>query len=284
MLSKKSITAFEELLSEQILSVQPLYGGDVNEVYVLLTETRKVVVKINDALRFPKMFEEEAKGLQLLEQTKTIKVPKVLDVGVVKGKAFLLLPYINEGKEFDGFSEMFGTQLTKLHSCSASRFGLESHNYIGSLPQYNEFCTTASDFYISQRLQPQFEWAGQKGFMFNEEDSLYKILEDIIPNEKPSLIHGDLWSGNYIIGSDHSIYLIDPAVAFAPREMDLGMMYLFGGFPERLFEVYNEEFPLQQGWKKRLPLWQLYYLLVHLNLFGASYYPRIKSILQQYTS
>ncbi|MEW7277242.1 fructosamine kinase family protein [Aquimarina sp. 2201CG1-2-11] len=285
MLSQACIISFQELLSEKIVRTQPLYGGDINEVYVLSTATRRVVVKVNNTIQFPNMFQEEAKGLDLLKQSNSFKIPKVFGYGEVKdGNSFLLLEYIGESNNTKSFSETFGTQLASLHSYTSSYFGFETNNYIGSLPQYNSFCDNASDFYITQRLQPQFELARQKGFTFQEENTLYNSLKDSIPDEKPSLIHGDLWSGNYIVGSDTTIFLIDPAVAFAPREMDLGMMHLFGGFPEQLFEVYNEVFPLQQDWKKRLPLWQLYYLLVHLNLFGASYYPRIKSILKQYTS
>ena len=160
--------------------------------------------------------------------------------------------------------------------------GLEKDNFIGSLPQYNYHCRSAADFYIEQRLQPQFTMAGQRGFVFDNLNACYRNMRDEIPNEASSLIHGDLWGGNFMVNEQGLPCLIDPAVAYASREQDIAMMHLFGGFDTQLFEIYNEEFPLQQGWKDRLPLFQLYYLLVHLNLFGDSYYQSVKRIVDKY--
>src|SRR5690606_24016845 len=101
--------------------------------------------------------------------------------------------------------------------------------------------------------------------------------------EAPALIHGDLWNGNYLIDDSGNPCLIDPAVCFASREMDLAMMQLFGGFSEEVFNVYNEAFPLAKGWKTRTHLWQLYYLLVHLNLFGSGYYNHVNTIIRKYS-
>ena len=113
-------------------------------------------------------------------------------------------------------------------------------------------------------------------------DEFYKNLESIIPKEKASFIHGDLWAGNYLITPNNKACIFDPAIAYAPREMDLAMMKLFGGYPQEVFKIYEEIFPLQDDWKSRISLWQLYYILVHLNLFGASYYGQANHILKQY--
>ena len=125
--------------------------------------------------------------------------------------------------------------------------------------------------------------ASENGFQFKKLTSFYKTISKIIPNEAPSLIHGDLWSGNYMVSKKSQAVLIDPAVAFAPREMDIAMMKLFGGFSEELIINYNSIFPLEKGWEDRVSLWQLYYLLVHLNLFGSSYLPKVKSIINKYS-
>ena len=112
---------------------------------------------------------------------------------------------------------------------------------------------------------------------------IYSQISEEIPDEAPSLIHGDLWNGNYMVSNKGEPTLIDPAVAYAPREMDIAMMHLFGGFPQDVYSIYNEQFPLVENWKDRISLWQLYYLLVHLNLFGSSYLSQVKGIIKRYS-
>lgn len=283
MFSNDFIRYVEDLLDEKIKKKTPLAGGDINQVFLLETPMRKLVLKLNSISDFPKMFEAEAIGLQELEKANIFRVPNVIQNGHYENSAFLLLEYIQSGKPVKNFWTIFGTQLALLHQNSTPFFGFESDNYIGNLPQYNTNCDSAVDFYITQRLHPQFTLASQKGFSFRNLDVFYNNIEKEIPKEGSSLIHGDLWNGNYIVDSDGNPCLIDPAVAYAPREMDIAMMYLFGGFDLQLFQTYNDIFPLQPNWKKRIPLWQLYYLLVHLNIFGSSYYDRVQQILKVYT-
>lgn len=130
---------------------------------------------------------------------------------------------------------------------------------------------------------PQFQLACENGYEFAQLDTFYKKLEQLIPEEKSSLIHGDLWSGNYLINAQDQPCLIDPAVSYAPREMDLAMMRLFGGFEHRLFLAYDKAFPLEEDWEERLQLWQLYYILGHVNLFGGNYYTSAKAIIKRYS-
>ncbi|MUP44412.1 fructosamine kinase [Gramella sp. BOM4] len=264
-------------------SCSPLSGGDINEVYLLNTGNDKFVIKLNQASRFPGMFEAEEFGLNKLAAPGIIDIPKPIKTGRINSMAYLLLEHKEEAAKSSDFWEVFGSQLAELHRNSAGYFGLERDNYIGSLPQYNQKKETASDFYISQRLQPQIEMAEEKGFDLRVSDRFYNNCESLIPDEASALIHGDLWNGNYLVNSEGKPCLIDPAVAFAPREMDLGMMKLFGGFSQKLFEVYEEHFPLEAGWRGRIPLWQLYYLLVHLNIFGAGYRSQVTSIIRQFS-
>ena len=195
----------------------------------------------------------------------------------------MALEYIETIRKARKFWEVFGEQLANLHQKTSSFFGYKNDNYIGTLPQYNAKKYSASAFYITQRLEPQFTLAAQKGFSFSNIDTFYKVIEEKIPDEPSSLIHGDLWSGNFIIDNKGFPCLIDPVIAYAPREMDIAMMHLFGGFDQELFNVYQEIFPLTKDWKTRIPLWQLYYVLVHLNLFGSSYYHQVNSILSRYS-
>ncbi|MCB0442364.1 MAG: fructosamine kinase family protein [Alteromonas sp.] len=260
---------------------KPLAGGDINKVLLLETSEGCFVVKINDKNKFPKMFEAEAKGLELLRQSQSFQIPDVKSVGEYHEDAYLLLAYLEAGPKSESFWEHFGQLLALLHQKTAQYFGLDHDNYIGSLPQYNSRASTTSEFYITQRLEPQFRMARQRGFEIQNLDAFFKNVAGIIPSEAPALIHGDLWNGNYLVSNGYPA-LIDPAVAYAPREMDLAMMQLFGGFPEIVFRTYHECFPIQNDWQERLSFWQLYYLLAHLNLFGSGYLPSVQKIVNQY--
>lgn len=261
-----------------------MQGGDINDVFLLKTTIGNKVVKINFTSRFPKMFEKEADGLKRLAETKSFKILKIIGFGEISTYSYLLLEYISPGEKQKDFWVNFAKNLAILHQNSSPTFGLDTDNYIGSLPQYNKSeIKNPVDFYIEKRLQPQFELAKQQGFTFKELSIFYKNLEEIIPFEKPALIHGDLWGGNYLTAKNNTPVLIDPAVAFAPREMDIAMMKLFGGFPEEVFAIYHEIFPMQKDWEDRIKIWQLYYVLVHLNLFGRSYLNAVKNILKRFS-
>ena len=270
-------------LGFELASYSALSGGDINEVFLIESSSEKFVIKLNHATRFPGMFNAEKIGLETLRKADVIDVPKPIMTGKVDSQSYLALEYKNPGKQTSDFWEVFGEQLANLHQVTSSTFGLETDNYIGSLPQYNEKRNSAAEFYIEMRLEPQIKMASDKGFQLNISDRFYSNCQETIPDEPSSLVHGDLWNGNYLVNSEGLPCLIDPAVAFAPREMDLGMMHLFGGFDARLFNVYQEIFPLQAGWKERLDLWKLYYLLVHLNIFGSGYKSQVTSIISKYS-
>lgn len=266
-----------------LIEATTLSGGDINEVFLLKCVKGSFVVKLNSASKFPEMFTAEAKGLDLLKNSKSFRIPKVVATGVIKEASYLLMEYIPTGSPKPDFWEIFAQNLVTLHKTTQNSFGLDHDNYIGSLPQQNTYCQTASEFYISERLEPQFRMASDNGFQFKNLRKFYKNIAEEIPDEPPALIHGDLWNGNFMVSEEGNPVLIDPAVAFAPREMDLAMMKLFGGFNSSLFEMYDSIFPLKSGWKNRIDLWQLYYLLVHLNLFGSGYLGQVRSVVLKYS-
>ena len=267
----------------RVNNISSLAGGSINEVYLLDTSEGKEVLKLNFSEKFPCMFSAEKQGLQTLKQTRSFDVPKVLADGEIDDKAYLLLEYKKEGAQKSHFWKVFGEQLAQLHQNTADEFGFSASNYIGSLPQYNERCSSASDFYVSQRLEPQVKMAAERGFPLRDLSGFYRTISEEIPQEPPGLLHGDLWSGNYIVNQEGSPCLIDPAVCYGPREMDLAMMKLFGGFPAEVFKIYDSKFKLRPGWEARIPLWQLYFLLVHLNIFGRSYLPQVKEIIRSFS-
>ncbi|QTY26278.1 fructosamine kinase family protein [Flavobacterium sp. CS20] len=271
-----------ELNGIKFQNINPLNGGDINDTYKIDSPKRDYVIKVNQVKRFPDMFKLEAKSLSLLSKTKSFVIPEVIAYGDFKNYTYLILEYIESGQP-ENSSETFAVALAKLHKTQSETFGLDFNNYIGGLPQPNlPNFDNALDFYINLRLEPQFKLARQKGFEFKNLNNFYKNLEEIIPTEKSSLIHGDLWAGNHLFTSNGKTCIFDPAIAYAPREMDLAMMKLFGGYSQDIFKIYNEISPLEPNWKSRISLWQLYYILVHLNLFGSSYYSQAKHFLNQY--
>jgi fructosamine-3-kinase len=272
----------EQEFSIKITSINPLSGGDINAVYRLETKDSKYVIKVNKADAFPGLFEKEALGLKTMRDTKTIDVPEVLGYGTFQNNTYLVLEYKEQGRVSQNFWEKFGQELAAMHRHSRGSFGFNQDNYIGSLPQYNASESTASAFYIHQRLQPQFSMARNRGYEFKNIETFFKQVERVIPKEPPALIHGDLWSGNFLVNSQNKPCLIDPAVAYAPREMDLAMMKLFGGFDEVMYQTYQESFPLAKDWEDRIALWQLYYVLVHVNIFGGHYYSQAQSLMSSY--
>lgn len=269
----------------QLKSFEKLDGGDINAVFKLVTSTEKYVVKLNDKSAFPEMFENEAESLKALAETRSFRIPKVIGIGSCENQAYILMEYIETEAKNTISWEDFGIRLAELHQNSNEYFGWKTNNYIAILQQHNDLSASSADFYITQRLHPQLKLAQQKGFTFQHLDKFYNRVATLIPkNEKASLIHGDLWSGNYLVDVCQKPVLIDPAIAYASREMDLAMMQLFGGFPRLVFDVYQTHFPLPKGWKSRIELYQLYYVLVHLNLFGKSYLKSVQRILQKYVN
>lgn len=279
----KDFNTIAEANAFEITDVKELGGGDINEVFLITTTTGdQMVVKLNDPKAFPNMFQAEKKGLETLSATNTVEIPKVIDVGETGDQSYLLLEYKPRGKPGGNFWETFGSQLADLHKITSAQFGFSEDNYIGSLPQQNATTTDAAKFYVTQRIQPQLKLAQQQNFDLGISKYFLRNISENIPDEPPALIHGDLWNGNLLITAEGSACLIDPAVAYAPREMDLAMMKLFGGFDPKFFRTYEEEFPLERGFNERVPLWQLYYLLVHLNIFGTGYKNQVLNIVKKY--
>lgn len=264
--------------------VDPVGGGSINRTYRLSTSHGQFFAKVNSFSAYPDMFQKEARGLNMLLEADTIAVPKPLTIGAAGDQAFLLMPYIESAKQRDDFWPLFGQQLAQLHQRTHSTFGLDHDNYIGSLVQNNTPHERWCDFFIHQRLEPQLKMARDNGkadvSVSQAFSRLFYQLDDFFPAEPPALLHGDLWSGNYLAGQRGEPVVIDPAVYFGHREMDLGMTRLFGGFHPEFYHAYDLGYPLEKGWKKRVDICNLYPLMVHVNLFGGGYSSEVKSVLR----
>jgi protein-ribulosamine 3-kinase len=269
-----------------LYSSEPLSGGCINHVHRLETPDGNFCIKYNRKEVFPGMFESEATGLTTLRTAGEIKVPAVIGTGVSEHYSFILLEFIHSSKRTDGFMEDFGHCLARLHRHTKHRFGFPENNYMGSLPQCNSYHSDWAEFFIRERLEPQTELARKNGYLTADDmvcfGSLYRHLEKELLYEPPSLLHGDLWGGNYMVSDEGRACLIDPAVYFGHREVDLAMSRLFGGFDPDFYRSYEEEFPLEKGWNTRVDIYNLYPLLVHLNLFGTGYYGSVKDIIKKF--
>lgn len=269
----------------QIKSHQQIFGGDINKTFHLETNIGSFFLKLNEG-SLKDMFEKEFAGLQLLHQTKTIKIPEPILYGEFENQIFLIIEYIQKGNPSKNFWQTFAHQLAALHKYTNNQFGLSTGNYIGSVHQQNNFCNTWSEFYAAQRIMSLAQLAFSQKKINNADlqlaEKLCKHLYNLFPGEKPAFIHGDLWSGNFMCNENGMPVIYDPAVYYGNREMDIAMSLLFGGFNESFYDYYNEAFPLSPGWKERIQLCQLYPLMVHLILFGGHYYSNVMNIIKAY--
>ena len=267
------------------LKVQYIGGGCISNTVKLSTKHNSYFLKWKQG-SFD-MFEKERLGLWLIKKSNSLKVPNTHHVGQLEGKGYLLMEFLDSGNANKKYWERLGNGLAQLHKNTNAYHGLDHDNYIGSLVQHNKMNKTWSDFFINQRLIPQVKLACSKGLIDSSIlklfDTLYLQIHHLIPKEKPALLHGDLWTGNIHCGSNGEPDLLDPAVYYGHREAELSFTKLFGGFNESFYQSYDNSFPLIQGFEERIDLFNLYPLLVHLNLFGSSYLSSILGTLKKYT-
>lgn len=269
-----------------VLSHSHIGGGSINAALKVETNKGTFFVKHNSKHLYPAMFEKEARGLKLLRDTGAIEVPEAVTFGDIEEDSFLVLHYIESGIKTRNFWDEFAKNLAALHRNTSEKFGLDHDNYIGSLKQLNYWENTWADFFREQRLEVQIKMARDSSLInkniISAFERFYSRINEIFPDEPPSLIHGDLWSGNFMVGEKGEPIIIDPAVYYGHREMDLAMSQLFGGFSNDFYTSYNKYFALEKGWQKRMDYCNLYPLLVHVNLFGGSYVASVKSIISRF--
>ncbi|MSR35645.1 MAG: hypothetical protein EXR95_03225 [Gemmatimonadetes bacterium] len=261
----------------RILAAEPLAGGCINPSARLeLDGGERCFVKWN--ARTPGgFFEAESNGLAALRAARALRVPDVIAVGAGP-PAWLLLEYVEAGRPGRDYAARLSEGLAGLHrSAAGAAWGWERANFIGSLPQANEKAPTWGEFWRDRRLEPQLSGARAAGHLLGKSAALLDRVVERTPDllrgvEGPSLLHGDLWGGNVFPDGEGSPVLIDPAVHRGHREVDLAISQLFGGFPTKWPDAYHQSWPIDAGYARfRRALYQLYYLLVHVNLFGGGY-------------
>ncbi len=275
--------ALQAGLNTRLGEVRPVAGGDINQAARVQLGEDTYFLKWNPATP-PGMFEAEARGLRLLASAEVLRVPEVILQG-----DFLLLEYIPTARPRDTrrFNQRLGEGLASLHRVTQAQHGLDHDNFIGSLPQPNTLTAEWPTFYRDQRIRYQMDIAAERGRLPTARRALLDALCDrlpvILPTAPPSLLHGDLWGGNYMATEDDTPVIYDPAVYYGHREVEMAFTELFGGFSPEFYAAYNAVWPLDADYPGRKALYQLYPLMVHMNLFGGGYAGQVERVARQYT-
>ena len=278
----------ESFLDDSINSISTISGGCISESFKInMHSGRSYFLKLNFDCPAD-MFLKEANGLKELGKSNSIKIPEV----ILADKSFILLEFISMGNKSGNFFEDFGRKFAGMHKFTSNSFGFYEDNYIGSNVQINIPAESGKNnwtkFYFNNRILFQYKLAEKKGYATKELTTGISALENKIESillgseEIPSLLHGDLWGGNFMIDELGNACLIDPAVYYGHREADLAMTKLFGGFNRNFYSAYNEFFPLPDGYEYRENIYKLYHVLNHLNLFGSGYYSQAISLINFY--
>jgi protein-ribulosamine 3-kinase len=267
----------------ELSAVTSVGGGSINEAFRLEgTDGACYFLKVND-VRHHAMFLAEAAGLGAMAATNTIRVPQPIAQGAASGKSYLVLEYLKLSSR--GNAKLLGEQLAALHLCKGACFGFANDNFIGTTPQPNGWKDNWIDFWREQRLGFQLRLAAENGYG-GQLQSLGEKLLDALPaffdgyTPQPSLLHGDLWSGNHAFLADGTPTIFDPASYYGDRECDLAMTELFGGYPADFYAAYRAAWPLDAGYTTRRDLYNLYHILNHANLFGGGYVKQAAQIAQ----
>lgn len=281
------------------LQFTPVGGGSINHSFHITTNTgQQFFAKYNLSAALPGLFLREKEGLFLLAGTTVIGTPAVIGHAASAGHQVLVLEWIEQGPTSPAFWRRFGEQLASFHSnivtkravggmVTPGQFGLATDNYMGSLPQQNSPTDNWGRFFIERRLQPQLQRAMDQQLIDRESvrrfERLYQRLPDIFgPIAGPVLVHGDLWSGNFLCDTKGQPVLIDPAAYYGHPSVDLAMTTLFGGFEAEFYDSYQQVLPFMPNYREQWTVANLYPLLVHLNLFGKAYLPDILHTIDRY--
>ena len=286
LINKEISAATAEAFSAQ--TCRAVDGGCINSAWLAEDGARRFFVKINRGSSL-RMFEAEAEGLREIAATGVVRVPNPVCTGVALDSAFLVLEFLDFSAGVEGRADELGRRLASMHRVSGLRYGWRRDNTIGTTPQVNTPADSWPEFWRDRRLGYQFALAarnGYKGALQRQGELLLARLEGFFAGyvPPPSLLHGDLWGGNYAFVRTGEPVIFDPAVYYGDRETDLAMTELFGGFPSAFYEAYREAFPLDEGYRSRKTLYNLYHILNHLNLFGGGYLMQAEGMIAKLLS
>lgn len=266
-------------------TVRRVAGGSINESYYVETGEQQYFLKYHqDAPN--RFFELETKGLELIRETESIAVPEVFSYSDEKGQAFLVMEWV-EGAPAADTDWKLGDRIASMHQTMGDKHGFPDDTFIGALPQRNGLFPSWLEYYRDRRLAAQLQLGIDRGTMTgkrrNRMEKLLESLDRWVPDDvAPSYLHGDLWGGNWLAGPGGEPYVIDPSFLYGDRHFELAFTEVFGGYSNDFYQAYEERFPLSPDYKDVKALYQLYYLLVHLNMFGEVYGRSVDAILKRY--
>ena len=279
-------TQLEQLLNKQIHSIDKLHESVDTIIYRLTCSRRTFLAKLLPLDKKSRLI-AETNGLKHIQKQGVISIPNILAEGPLKEYYCLCTEFILSKKGDKNEMKRFASQLAALHSIEGDHFGLPSSNYIGPLDQINSPSDHWATFYFENRLQSQLQFAIQKNMLYPgelpKETDIQRYCEELLSDvQRPMLIHGDLWSGNFLISTNGEAYLIDPAIYYGDTLVDIAMSQLFGGFGQHFYEQYFSIHKPKKKDAEKIDLYQLYFLLVHLNLFGISYKESVLRIIHSW--
>lgn len=247
-------------------------GGSINQAFRITDGDRDYFLKLNQAAQYA-MFEAEALGLREMAETQTIRVPKPICWGTAERSCYIVMEYLPLGNSSRDSWYQMGQDLAAMHRVTSDRgFGWQQNNTIGDTPQKNPWTLDWVEFFVEHRLRYQFQLADRRG-TFRRQEELLAAVPTLLAGHtpEPSLVHGDLWSGNASVTADGTPVILDPATYYGDREVDIAMSELFGRFPQHFYDGYDAAYALESGYETRKILYNLYHILNHFNLFGGGY-------------
>ncbi len=278
--------AIQSWLSEQnygaVISSQPVHGGCISKGAVIKTLSGDSFFLKTNQNSPANMFACEAAGLKALRVEDGPTIPKTY----LYGATYLLMQDLSSTVKSRDYWQNFGRKLARMHLHTSPIFGFKHNNFIGNTEQQNTWTQNGFNFFAEQRLLFQISLAQSRGLVSQHEvhqiEHLINRLSDLIPNQPASLLHGDLWSGNVISDFNGNPAIIDPAAHYGWAEAELAMTSLFGSFPPNFYRAYQEIRPLSPGYQARFPIYNLYHLINHINLFGGGYLSQVQDILRKF--
>ncbi|SFE15772.1 Fructosamine-3-kinase [Lentibacillus persicus] len=270
---------------EEIKQVKQVAGGSINESYFVQTGMQTYFIKYH-ANAPERFFELEAKGLNMSSETNSIAVPEVFTYSDERHNAFLVMEWV-EGSPSADTDRKLGDHIAAMHQTIGNHHGFDDDTFIGALPQKNGLFSSWLEYYRDRRLKAQLQMGIERGTMTGRRrERMEKLLENLdkwVPDKvEPSYLHGDLWGGNWLSGPSGEPYVIDPSFLYGDRHFELAFTEVFGGYSSEFYQAYQDRFPLAPYYEDVKPLYQLYYLLVHLNMFGEAYGRSVDTILKRY--
>jgi fructosamine-3-kinase len=267
----------------EVKQQQTVGGGCINQSYAVSDGDRTFFVKLNEPSQL-EMFMAEAAGLEAMYQTQTIRVPKPICTGTSDRHSYIVLEWLEFGRGNQQSWQEMGRKLAAMHQYQGSeKFGWDRNNTIGSTPQINDWMEDWSEFFAVKRIGYQLRLAKRRGGSFPDTETVVEAVREQLRSHqpKPSILHGDLWSGNAACTADSEPVILDPATYWGDREADIAMTELFGGFPSAFYQGYNAVWPLDEGYRQRKSLYNLYHVLNHFNLFGGGYGSQAQSTIKR---